>query len=120
MRKKRNSQTGGVHVQDVRGRIDIHGNVVGRDAIEHQGDNFVFAMDEVDQKNGCLLAIERVVAFIFALLVAGAMFGVIGAIGGAAIAGPDAASIGAAVGLLFALGFAISAASNVSRHRSPA
>jgi hypothetical protein len=120
MRKKKSSQTGGVHVQDVSGRLDIHGNLAGRDAIEHQGDNFVFAMDEVDEKNGCLLAIERVVVFIFALLVAGVIFGLIGAIVAAGIGGPDAASIGVVVGLLFAMGFAISAASNVSRHRSPA
>jgi hypothetical protein len=112
-KKKKKKRSGGVTSKGD-GNV-FEGDVIGRDKIEQSVYDLGF---EPDEKHGCLLWLERGVVFVFALLVAGAMFGGIGYVIGAAVGGEDLGSVGALIGGVLALGFAIMGASNISRYRS--
>lgn len=100
---------GGININD--SRVDIGGDAIGRDKIE---EHTYIGREVQDEKNGFVLFIERAFAFVITLLFAGAIFVGIGTLIGEAL---DAGEAGAIIGIILALGFAISAASNVSRFR---
>jgi len=104
-------QSGGINIRDV-DRVDVKGDMVGRDKIDRHE-----YLTPRDEKNGCLLFVERAVAFVFSLLIAGGIFGLIGAFIASAVLDESGAAVGVALGVLLGLGFAVAAASNVSRFR---
>lgn len=100
---------GGIHIED--SHVNVGGDAVGRDKIEK---NLYAGIEIQDEKNSFVLFIERAFSFIFALLIAGAIFGGIGTFVDEAL---GAGGAGTVIGLILALGFAISIASNISRYR---
>ena len=104
-------RSGGINIQD--SAVNIGGDAVGRDKFE---DHQHFNLTARDEKGGFVLFIERFFAFVFGLLIGGLVLGVMGGLVGSVF---DAPEVGAGIGAVLAVGFAIAAASNVSRFREP-
>ena len=66
-------QSGGVNIKD--SSVNASGDIVGRDKIEQN----VYS-ESVEEKGGFAFQIERIVIFVFSLLISGAIFITIGAL----------------------------------------
>ncbi len=84
-----------------------------RNKVKHRS---VTTLDQ-DEKAGWLLFIERSIAFVFAILVGGVVFGAFGYFIGALTLGQGGEAIGGMIGMVLALPFAIIVAGNISRYR---
>ncbi len=117
-------QSGGVNVKG--GSVNAGRDIVGRDKIEVP-DHIYLEESGMEEKSGCLFAMERIVVFSFFLFISGSvltvMLGGIGWLVGQAVPGESVESIplgaicGGVVGLLMAIGLSILATSNVSRYK---
>lgn len=103
-------QSGGVNIKD--SSVNARGDIVGRDKLEQ----YVYS-ESVEEKGGFAFQIERIVIFVFSLLISGAIFITIGALIGGGIGGEGGAIIGGTIGLILAIGIAIANTSNVSRYK---
>lgn len=106
-------QSGGVNIKD--SSVNARGDIVGRDKFEKH-EQYVYS-EALEEKGGFAFKIERIVIFVFSLLMSGAIFGIIGALIGGATGGEDGAIIGGTIGLILAIGIAIANTSNVSRYK---
>ncbi len=110
---------GGVNVQNTRD-VNVQGDIVGRDKSEN-----IYVNVPVEEKSGCVYTIEKATIFIFTWLIGSIVMAVfaggITALIFAAVSGGDStgtgAVIGAGLGILLALGMAISNASSVKRNK---
>ena len=94
----------------------VGGDMVGGDKnVTHL--NTYLTEPVVDQKSGCAVFVERVVAFVMTLFVGGIVLGVFGAIIALVVGGESAVPIGLGVAGLLALGMAYVNAHNVSRNK---
>ena len=110
-------QSVGVNIKN--SSVDASGDIVGRDKIEKH-EQYVYS-ESVEEKSGFAFQIERIVIFVFSLLIGGAIFitigALIGALIGGEIGGEGGAIIGGTIGLILAIGIAIANTSNVSRYK---
>ena len=110
---------GGISIQNARD-VRVQGDLVGRDKSEH-----IYVDVPVEEKSGCAYVLEKTVVFIFTWLIGSIVLVVF--VGGittlifTAVSGSDSlgtgAVVGAGLGILLALGMAITNASNVKRHK---
>jgi hypothetical protein len=84
-----------------------------------QAVNIINAAPEqaIEMKSGFAFVLERVIAFVFSLLIAGIICVIVGGAVGGAIANQEGATVGAVIGGVFALGIAFVNASSVSRRK---